>query len=323
MDYTKTQGLDAGWNMITEKDRVIYLYEDDKDKIRVTVYQIYEGIELIYYDVHAQNRDFEVIKKENIIEINYCREGRVEFEYGNKMCHISSGDIAILDSSKLNHEFYYPFSHYHGLSLSIDLKQAPETLSKILRDVNVAPALLKEKFCADEGCFIARSSDTNRKMFSDLYDIPESIRIGYLKVKSLEVFLYLSVLSKDEDEHIQRSCSPQQALLARSISRYLMDHKNDRITLEELSKEFHASGTNIKSSFKAVYGVSVYSYVRAQKMESAAYMLENTDKSILEIAGEHGYDNASKFAGAFRTVKGIAPNEYRNESRRINRKLNV
>ena len=48
-------------------------------------------------------------------------------------------------------------------------------------------------------------------------------------------------------------------------------------------------------------------------MESAAYMLEYTDKTVLEIANCHGYDNSSKFAVAFRSVKGMSPTEYRLE----------
>ena len=91
---------------------------------------------------------------------------------------------------------------------------------------------------------------------------------------------------------------------------------DDRFTLEQLSEYFHVSGTQIKTAFKAVYGVSFYSYIRTQKMESAAYMLEYTDKSILEISGEHGYDNASKFANAFKTVKGITPTEYRSRNKK-------
>jgi AraC-like DNA-binding protein len=69
--------------------------------------------------------------------------------------------------------------------------------------------------------------------------------------------------------------------------------------------------TLIKSAFRAVYGVPLYAYIRTQKMESAAYMLEHTDKSVLQIAGEHGYDNGSKFASAFRQVKGMTPSAYR------------
>lgn len=51
-------------------------------------------------------------------------------------------------------------------------------------------------------------------------------------------------------------------------------------------------------------------------MESAAYMLEHTDKPVVEIAGEHGYDNSSKFASAFRSVKGVSPGTYRQQNQK-------
>ena len=87
---------------------------------------------------------------------------------------------------------------------------------------------------------------------------------------------------------------------------------NEKITLDMASKKFHSSATNIKNAIKAVYGVSFYAFIKANKMESAAYMLEYTDKSVIEIANEHGYDNGSKFASAFQSVKGLTPSEYRN-----------
>ena len=34
-------------------------------------------------------------------------------------------------------------------------------------------------------------------------------------------------------------------------------------------------------------------------------------RQVLDIAGQFGYDNASKFARAFRDVIGVSPNEYR------------
>ena len=63
-------------------------------------------------------------------------------------------------------------------------------------------------------------------------------------------------------------------------------------------------------------GVSFYAYLKAWKMESAAFMLEYTDKTVLEIAGEHGYDNAGKFASAFRLVKGMPPGEFRRQTQK-------
>lgn len=46
-------------------------------------------------------------------------------------------------------------------------------------------------------------------------------------------------------------------------------------------------------------------------MQAAALDLIQTEKSVLEIAGECGYDNASKFSAAFKEIMGEAPLEYR------------
>ena len=40
-------------------------------------------------------------------------------------------------------------------------------------------------------------------------------------------------------------------------------------------------------------------------------LLRQTDRTVLDIAGQFGYDNGSKFAKAFRDVIGVSPNAYR------------
>ena len=42
-----------------------------------------------------------------------------------------------------------------------------------------------------------------------------------------------------------------------------------------------------------------------------AALLRETDRTVLDIACQFGYDNASKFARAFRDVIGVSPREYR------------
>ena len=120
-----------------------------------------------------------------------------------------------------------------------------------------------------------------------------------------------------EDIAENRVVSPAQATLAKEVAAYLTENMYEKITLDRLAGRFHVSASAIKTSFKAVYGVSFYSYIKTQKMESAAYMLEYTDKTVLDIANEHGYDNSSKFAVAFRSVKGIAPAEYRIQNSKL------
>ena len=65
-------------------------------------------------------------------------------------------------------------------------------------------------------------------------------------------------------------------------------------------------------------GVIFYAFLKAHKMESAAYMLEHTEESVIEIASKHGYENASKFASAFKSAKGLSPVKYRSVCKRRN-----
>ena len=81
--------------------------------------------------------------------------------------------------------------------------------------------------------------------------------------------------------------------------------------LAELAERFSVSVAQIKSAFGGVYGMSPAAYIRAQKMRGAADALRATNRTVLDIAGQYGYDNASKFAKAFRDVIGVSPNEYR------------
>lgn len=83
------------------------------------------------------------------------------------------------------------------------------------------------------------------------------------------------------------------------------------MTLQALSRRFGVSAAQIKSSFTGVYGMSPAAYVRAQRMHGAAELLRQTNRTVLDIAGQFGYDNASKFAKAFRDVIGVSPREYR------------
>jgi AraC-like DNA-binding protein len=51
--------------------------------------------------------------------------------------------------------------------------------------------------------------------------------------------------------------------------------------------------------------------MKSWRMNAAAVKLRQTDESVIAIALDLGYDNASKFAKAFKDVMGKTPSEYR------------
>ena len=274
----------------------------------VTAYPVFPGIEIAYCDIHAHECRLEHTPGISLMRISHCREGRLEQQMGNEYYFLAPGDLAVSRSDVSDEAARFPTGHYHGITVTIDPAQAPECLSCLLSDVNVRPAALMEKFCANGGYFAARSSASVEHIFSELYSVPEEIRKGYFKVKVLELLLFLSALPT---ERRRPAYSGAQVRLASAVSEYLLSATEERPTTAELSAKFHASATQILQSFQGVYGMSPAAVLRAQKMHAAAELLRSTDRTVLDIAGQFGYDNASKFARAFRSVIGVSPNAYR------------
>lgn len=295
------------------EEQIEYKLADKSGDVLMTSYQIFPGVELIYNDVHAKRCYVERAPIGNYLEINHCREGRIEFAFHDDYFYLTKGDFSLNVKHESPHESYFPLSHYHGVSVLIDLDRAPKNLNCILRDVNVCPKELSDKFCKDSFCFIARPTAKLEHLFSDFYSVPHNIRKGFFKIKVLELLLHLFHYEDTSQNEInKRSVKKSSVNLAKNVCNYLTEHMDSHITISELGEIFLVSQTTLKKSFKDVYGVSIYAFIRSQKMQVAALLLRQTECTVLEIAGKCGYDNGSKFACAFKNVIGMLPNEYRN-----------
>lgn len=285
----------------------------DEGSIDLTLYDVFPGICLIYNDVHIPHCSIAIDHPVgNIIEIEHCREGRIECRDGDNYFYLAQGDISIRKKYGTGRELEFPLSHYHGLAILIDLEKVPKCLGCLLEGVDVEPEKLMEKFRLEDHHHIAlRQLPNIEHIFSELYTVPESVRKGYQKVKVLEILLFLSALEPERDELCQQRFSRKQVKLAKDVAAFLAEHQNDQITIEELARQFDTSPTQLKNSFRGVYGISVQAYQREQKMRAAARLLLTTNLSVQEISGQFGYANSSKFSAAFQRVIGMTPNEYR------------
>ena len=290
----------------------IYRSQDSTGDCEVTVYPVFSGIELVYYDVHMQSCDINLAKGREMLIITHCQEGRIEFEYKNgEYLYLASGDLSIQKNTENIRHRYCPLSHYHGVSVAIDMNRVPRCFSCILEDVFVSPEELEMKFCSEKPYSIMRENISIEHIFSELYSVPENIRKGYHKVKVLELLLFLSGLEYKGESEERRYFSRSQVTAAKEAKEYLLAHLDEHITITELADMLGISPTSLKICFKGVYGDTINGYITNCKMQKAASLLKNTDKSVLEIAGIVGYNNGSKFAGAFRRVMNKSPNEYR------------
>ena len=287
-----------------------YTFSNDIGDAQITVYQVFPGIELCYNAVHMDRFELGAAAEGNIIEIHHCREGRIEQQHEDQFFYLMPGDLSIAIRNRTHQAYTFPLHHYHGITITVNTDVAPKCFSCFLKDIAVQPLEVARKLCADGRSHVIRSESYVEHIFSELYSVPDSIREGYMKIKILELFLVLSGIDTGIQE-APPTLSGLQVRIAKEAAAYMAENLDRRVTIGELAEQFHVSQTHLKQAFKGVYGVPVYSYIRIQKMQRAALMLIHSERPILEIAGDCGYDNSSKFASAFKEIMGETPTDYR------------
>lgn len=292
----------------------IFSMKSASGEVTQICHNIFSGINVIYNDIQLKN-DFACVPQKNgrIIEIDYCKEGRLEHCEGGKLFYVSSGDISIHKLDRELCEDKYPTGRYQGITIQLDLDKTPYCFSGVPEDVAVQPERLAEKFRLNKQMFyVLRQFPNIQHIFSELYNIPDAIRKGYLKLKTLEILLFLSAIEPEKCRAEQRSFPAAKEELAKKISAYICDNLSREITVLSLAERFSVSGYSIKTAFRDVYGMTAAEYIRTQRMNKAAVLLSTSDITVLEVAAQTGYENGSKFAAVFRKTMGMSPSTYRN-----------
>ena len=287
-----------------------YFYENETGDAQIVVYELFTGIEVAYISVHMDQFDFTKAEKnfrERYVGFHYCKEGRIEQETDNEFFYLMPGDCSVVMQDKHMKQFSLPLRHYHGISIGIDVDIAPDPFAAYLGNDAITPLKVAKWLCGDGHSTILRSVEQLKHIFAESYEVDERLRMDYLKIKLLELLVVLQQIALAGVKTTENAVPRTQAELVKRAAAHISKSINAKLTLKELSALFNVSETYLQSSFRAVYGMPVISFIRAQKMQSAAQTLIHTNRSVDEIAEEFGYINESKFSAAFKKIMGDSP----------------
>ena len=85
----------------------------------------------------------------------------------------------------------------------------------------------------------------------------------------------------------------------------------DPLDVPTLAAVAHLSPAHFTREFRRVFGETPHQYLLTRRLERAAAMLSNTDRSVSEICFEVGLSSVGSFTTSFRRVYGTTPTEYR------------
>ncbi|MCX7708356.1 MAG: response regulator [Clostridia bacterium] len=110
------------------------------------------------------------------------------------------------------------------------------------------------------------------------------------------------ILSSNFSQHGDR-------IIARA-KRYINEHFQDEISLNDIAEELKLSPGYFSSMFKQGTGQNFVDYVTEVKINNAKRLLTESNLKIYEVSNVLGYENPYYFSRVFKKVTGMTPSEY-------------
>ena len=275
---------------------------------------VFDGIDLMFLDVKQETIQFYAKSHTKTFAINHCEEGRIECKFtSGDYLYMGPGDMSIgwHTHADYQHENYFPTKLFKGIVLLVDVEKAQPVLDALVTEARIDLTQLANRFCehSDFGMMM-EETESVRQIFSSLYKVPDQIKGHYFKLKVIEIFLLLSIISTTNHEK-RSSYRKQQVDIVKAVNEYISTQFMKRITIDSLSDQFDIPTSTLKRCFKGVYGTTIHHYLKECRINAAKRLLQESDQSILEIANAVGYENGSKFTSAFKEATGVTPSAYR------------
>lgn len=121
-----------------------------------------------------------------------------------------------------------------------------------------------------------------------------------------QVLVFINALYKNSN-HTADNIMPK---LIHNTMTYIEEHLTEKISLEQLSKNFYLNGTYISRQFKKHTGLSIRSYILAQRIALAKALLSE-GKNVSESCYLSGFYDYANFIRSFSKSVGVSPGQYK------------
>jgi len=92
---------------------------------------------------------------------------------------------------------------------------------------------------------------------------------------------------------------------------YIEEHLTENIRYDEAARIACCSTFHFQRMFSYIAGVPLSEYIRRRRMTMAAFMLQQSDVKVIDLAMQFGYDSPTAFNRAFQSVHNVPPSAAR------------
>lgn len=142
------------------------------------------------------------------------------------------------------------------------------------------------------------------QMFVALY---ADAKLPGVRLRMVSESLLAGVLSVAYSDNFEAAVSP----LVREVENYIAARIDTPISVDEVAAAAGYSANHLGVKFREQTGMGVKEFIDLRRAGHAKHLLEFSDRSIGQIAGEMGFDNIYAFSRFFKRVTSHAPSAVR------------
>lgn len=276
---------------------------------------VFPGIQVIYNDFHCIEAPATPSINPCFIEINHCLRGKFECLYKKKYYgYLCEGDLGISVWGTERKGESFPLGYYEGVEILVDVEQARK--NPLFSMFHLDLDRLREKLAFNDDLCIMRSSSKIQHICLEMYEVEKEMRIDYLRIKVLELLLFLSHSDFKMRLNEKRYYPRRQIEAMKQMKADLMEHLSEKPDFEQIAKKYQMNIHTLRKAFKEIYGIPLYQWYKEYRLEYSMKLLRETELPVIEIANLVGYSNPSKYSAAFLQHIGMTPLQYRKEQRK-------
>ena len=245
------------------------------------------------------------------IEIVQVLEGSVTMGINLEKRRLSKGDLVLLASGDIH--YYESFDTDSALLIIVFQSDLIPSISQQLQNSNVGYSIF------DKSSF----NSVNPGITNTIYSIIHQIHNEYInKLPQYDILIkgQLTVLvgmllryfhDCFHDKCKLKTNSDKSVVLVQEAIRYINLNYTDNISLKSIAEYLEVSTFYFSRIFSSLTGTTFKAYLNGVRINKAATLLLTTDRKIIDIAFECGFNSLRTFNRTYRFIKGNNPTSNR------------
>lgn len=163
--------------------------------------------------------------------------------------------------------------------------------------------------------FGKESSKSLTKLAQEMLTAPLTKRLSMLYMMC-DIIAHAQDLRDINQADVNADKSQENAILKRAIE-FIEIHFREPIQLDDVAHHVSMKTDTFSRWFKKMTGATYRDFLTMTRLGHAQQMLISTEKTVMEIAFDAGYENLANFNTIFKKHLGMSPLNYRNVSQKI------